>query len=453
MNNTQKYASLVDYSILLNRSMRKFDTVFRSKPPKQMGSFNVTMSNVAAIIGNIKEIQKLRDEMRMLASLDEVAQKDNKSARKAGEKISSIKSELSQSYSRLKDDFFKQLKVAGKQCREVERATKDKEDRARFHGASRDFLLMVFEAETERFRIPLNETDELTQQKQDQAKREHQEQEEQLDNISEFTQQDTDKLGVALSTLTTILATTPTDDLSKEVRSEVAQIKKALPPKTIAIAKDSLERLRHSSHLVLDLEQISEIMQTTHRFRGSDGKLQKINKQLDALQPLLAQAIKEEQERNMEIKRERNAILGKVNYATDAVRTYGNILDGNVGLEQEQIRIGNNTHGLYAENARLREDEKKAYAEVQEIQKKSVDRQEWNDGLKVDQLYERAKHDMQAIHDNQEYMANKMSASPVTKLPPEYTDMKKRLQSISSLYQMQMTQSESENLSSESVKR
>lgn len=442
MNNTQKYTSLVDYSIKLSRSMQKFDTVFWSKPPKQMGSFNVTMRNVADIIDNIKEIQKMRDEMRKLATLDSEAKKDNKSARKVADQISSIKTELSQSYARLKDEFFKQIDLAGKQCREVSRTIKDKEEKARFNEASRDFELMVYEARTEKFRIPLNEKDDLTQLRQDQARREHEEKEKQIDSITDFELQGADKLESALSALTTILAITPTDDLSKEVRKEVAQIKKALPPKTIAIAKDSLERLRHSSHLLLDLEQISEIMKTTHRFMGSDGKLQKINRQLEALQPLLEQAIREERERNIDIKQERDDVQSKVDYATDAVRTYGDILDGNARLEQEQIQIRNNTHGLYAENARLKEDEKKVNDEAHEIQMKPVDKQEWNDGLKVDQLYDRARNDRQAVRDNETYMADKMSERAVAALPPEYTDMKKRLQSVSSLYQMQMAQSQ-----------
>lgn len=335
------------------------------------------------------------------------------------------------------------MELAGKQCREVSRAIKDKEDKERFNKASRDFELMVYESRTESFRIPLNEKDDLAQLRQNQARQEHEEKEKQIDSIADFELQGTDKLESALSLLTTILAMTPTDDLSKEVRKEVAQIKKSLPPKVIAITKDSLEQLRHSSHLLLDLEQISEIMKTTHCFRGKDGKLQKINKQLESLQPLLEQAIKEERERNMDIKQKRDDVQGKVDYATDAVKTYGDILDGNARLEQEQIQIRNNTHGLYAENSRLKEDEKKANEEAREIQMKPVDKQEWNDGLKVDQLYERARNDRQAVRDNEAYMADKMAERLVGALPAEYTDMKKRLQNVSSLYQMQMTQSQS----------
>ena len=421
--------------------MKKFDTVFWSKPPKQMGSFSLTLRNIAATIENIKEVQKMRDEMRKLTTLDSETNKENKSARKVSEQISSIKTELNQSYVRLKDEFFKQMDLAGNQCKEVSRAIKDKDETARYNEASKDFKLMVYESRTEKFRIPFNERDDLVQLRQDQARQEHEEQERQIDSITDFELQDANKLENALSTLSKILAMTQTDDLSKEVKKEIAQIKKVLPPKTIAITTDGLERLRHSSHLLLDLEQISEIMKTSHRFMGSDGKLQKINNQLETLLPLLEQAIKEEKNRNMSIKQEHDDIRSKVDYAAEAIKTYGDILDKNVKLEQEQIQIRNNTHELYAENARLKEDEKKANAEAQEIQKRPVDRQEWNDDFKVEQLYERAKNDRQAVRENEAYMTDKMSEKAVSALPLEYTDMKKRLQSVSSLYQMQKSQS------------
>lgn len=442
MNNTQKYISLSDYSVKLSKSMRKFDTVFLSKPPKQMGSFKVTMRNILAIIDNIKEVQRMRSELKKLETLDFEAKKDNKSARKVEEQITLIRTELNQNYDRLKNEFFKLIKLAEKQCIEISYAIKDKNERARFTAASSDFEAMAYEARTKEYIIPLNKNDDLTQLRQDEARREHEEQERKIDDSTNFKLQNTDKLERVLSTLTTILATTPTNELSNEVRKEVAQIKKVLPPKTIAIANDGLERLRHSSHLLLDLEQISEIMKTVHRFMGQDGKLQKINKQLEALKPLLEQAIIEERKRYLDIKQANDDFQSKVDYATDAVRTYSDILDGNVRLEQEQIKIRDNTHSIYAENERLREDEKKANAEAQEIQIKSKYRQECNDGLKVDQLYERAKNDRQAIRDNEKYMADKMFERVVTTLPPEYTDMKKRLQSISSLYQIKMTQSQ-----------
>lgn len=440
MNNTLKYTSLVDYSIKLSNSIGKIETAFWSKPPKQMGSLNVTLKNIEEIIKNIKKIQQMQSDMKKITTLDLIAKKDNRSARKVEDQISSIKADLSDIYAKLKDDFFKQMKIAGEQCREVGRAIKDKEERARFSEASKDFELMAFESKTSKHRIPLNEKNELEQLKQSKAKEEHDEKEKRIDSVTNFELQDTDKLETALRTLTIILAVNSTDDLSMEVRNEVAQIKKVLPPKTMSITKENLERLRHSSHLLVDLEQISEILNTTHSFTGKDGKLQKINKKLEALKPLLEQAIKEERKKNMDIKKEYEEVQSKVDYATDAVKTYGDILDGNTRLEKEQIQIRNNSHILQTENDRLKKDETKAYDEAKTIQMKPIDRQDWNDALNVDQLYERAKKDAEMIKENERYMADKMYERPTTELPFEYTNMKKRLQSVSSLYNMQISQ-------------
>ena len=436
-----KYSSLIDYSMELRNSIKKVDNVILwSKPPKQMGSFKVTLQSISDIFDNIKKVQELQGKMKKLPTMDTEAKQENRSARKAADQISSIKSELSDIYSKLQDEFSKQMKIAGKQCREVGRLITDKKDKEQFKSSCRDFELMAYEAEYEKHRIPFVEKQTTEERIQDPIRREHKEKEEKINRLSELKLENNDKLELALSELTTVLALTPTDSLSNEVKSEVAQIRKVLPPKTMSITKENLEKLRHSSHLLLDLEQISDILKTTYGFNGKDGRLQKINKRLENLKTLLAQAIKEEQANRAGVKQEQDNLQRKVDYATDAVKTYGDILDGNQRLEQEQIRIGNETHGLYAETERLKADEKKVSKEMHEIQKKPVDRQDWKDGLKVDQLHERAKNDREMIKDNETYMVDKMYEKPVFTLPPEYTNMKKKLQSMSSLYQMQMTQ-------------
>lgn len=449
MNNTPKYTSLTDYSLQISREVRNFDSILFSKPPKQMGSFSVSLKELENTLDNIKKAQEMLEQMKKMTPLDVVAKKENKSARKAGELISDIRTELKSSISRLQEQYFKQLETCYKQYTDVSRAIKDPDDKKRFSGdRTMKFRLMMNEG---KHQIPFINPDELGSVRTQQAKSEHKEKEEQIDRISSLEQDDANKLEEALSALTVILAMNPINDLSKDVRKEVAEIKKALPPKTITIAKESLEKLRHSSHLLLDLEQISEIMETTHRFMGSDGKLQKINKQLEALQPLLQAAIKEEKERHEDIKKEHDEIQSKVDYATDAVKTYGTIIDGNSKLEQEQIRIQNNTHGLQAENERLRKDEKRSYADARELETKDERFKEWDDGLKADRLYEQARQDSGLIKENEAYMADKMKQKPVTSLPLEYTEMKKRLKNVSSLYQMNMA--ESQKLSSGGMSR
>ena len=73
---------------------------------------------------------------------------------------------------------------------------------------------------------------------------------------------------------------------------------------------------------------------------------------------------------------------------------------------------------------------------------KPESRQTYEDAMQIEKSLERARNDRQAVKDNEAYMADKMFERAVATLPPEYTNMKKRLQSVSSLYQMQMTQSQ-----------
>ena len=290
MDSTQKYSNLADYSVELSKSMQKFDRVYMSsKPPRQMGSFDVTLQSINNLMHNIKETLKMQGNMKKLAVIDPIAKKDNKSAKKAADQINSIKSEVNQNLSRLKEEYFKQLELAGKQCREVESAIKDKEDRTRFHDASRSFLMMVYESKTNKNIIPFTETDPLSKFKQVEAISEHKDKEEQLNGISDFNIEDADKLEKALESLTTILNENPADKLARDIKREVVQIKNALPPKTVAISKEGLEQIKKSSQLLLDLEQVSSVISSTQGFLGSDSRMQKINKQLDSLKPLLKQ--------------------------------------------------------------------------------------------------------------------------------------------------------------------
>lgn len=438
MNNTQKYINLADYSVALSESIKNLNKArFDSKPPKQLGSLNVTLGNLKDLMHNIEETIKLKDKMKMLTTMDPVAKKDNKSAKKASDILHSINTEINQNLDRLKEEYFNQLEIARKQSHEVANSIKDKKERERFIEATTELRLMAQEAKTNKNIIPFTQSDPLAKFRQMEVKREHEEKEAQLKGISDFNLEDANKLEEALNSLEAILETNYPDKLRRDVKKEVAQIKRALPPKTITITKEGLEQIHRSSQLILDLEQINEVMKTASSYLGSDGKMQKVNRQLDSLKPLLESAIKEEKEREQKAKKQYQDIQSKVKYATEAVKTYGNILEGNASLNQEQIRIENKTHDLYKENERLNENAKQAIKEAHEIEETPLDRRVLNDDIRIDSLYEQARNDREAISNNEEYMQKKAKESQVTQLPQQYTDMKKRLQSVSSLYQFQ----------------
>lgn len=435
MNNTQKYVNLADYSVALSESIKNISKVaFYSKPSKQLGSLNVTLENLKDLIHNIGETIKLKDKMKMLTVMDPVAKKDNKSAKKASDILHSVNTEINQNLSKLKEEYFKQLELARKQCYEVAKTIKDKKEHDRFIEATTELRLMAQEAKNNKNTIPFTKSDPLAKFRQTEAKREHKEKESQLERISDFNLEDANKLEEALKSLEAILDTNYPDKLRRDVKKEVAQIKRALPPKTITITKEGLEQIHRSSQLILDLEQINEVMKTASSYLGSNGKMRKVNRQLDSLKPLLESAIKEEKEREQKAKKQYQDIQSKVKYATEAVKTYGNILEGNASLSQEQIRIENKTHGLYKENERLNKNTKQAIKEAHEIEETPLDRRVLNDDIRIDSLYEQARNNRETIRQNEEYMKGKSEEVVVTQLPPEYTDMKKRLQSVSSLY-------------------
>lgn len=436
-----KYRNMSDYSVKLNQSIESFSRIFYSKPPKQFQSFMVSLSALTNILDNMLRIQEMLDQMKRLTSLDEVAKKGNKSAKKVSEEIDSIILQLHANYSRLEDQFLKQISTCYEQCKQLRFSIKDKEERQRFNEYSRAFEIMAYEAKNEKYKIPFHQIDKYAELKKSQTSREHKEQENNLDEAIKAAQQDVDKLQEAYQTLNSILISTPKYDLSKDVEKEVAEIKRALSPKTIAISKEYLEQLRHSSHLLLDLAQISEIIKTTSRFFGKDGKLQIINKKLDALKSLLAQAIEDERKSNMTISQGQQSIQSKVNYATEAVQTYGMILNDNARIEQEQQAIRDNTHEYYEQNIRLEQEAQKKTAEAVALALKDERLKEANDGLKIDRLRAEARELREEVHANEKFMADKIGQKIVTQLPPQYTQMKKRLRDASSLNFSQMSHS------------
>lgn len=426
-----RYESLAEFSIALSNNTKDLDKAFRNSPaPKQMGSFNVTVSSLREMLQNIKAITKLKEEIKMFPMMDRYAMEENKDAKKAKAQIDAIRDKIDKSYENLKKEFVKQLSLAGKQCKEVTRAIKDKEDKDRFFASSRDFSVMVYGIESSNDLDFLNVMDDFSKLKQAQAHEEHKEKEERINNISSFNIDNTNSLQMALDNISSVLALTSESSLTKEVRKEVASIKKVLPPKVAQITKEALEHLRHSEHLILDLEQISEILNTTYRFVGKDGALQKLNNELNQLQVTLERALDKEKDRHSGMQSEQSNRDRQVDYATSAVKSYSDILTNNKNLEQEKIQIKANTHNLNKENSRLKQD-------IKDESKDKVDFESKQDYVSTQSSQNRIEENRQYISENEAYMASRLREKEVTTLPKEYTDMKKKLQSLSNLYKVE----------------
>ncbi len=445
------YDSLLDYKLILGETISKFDYVYlNNKANKQLKTFKVALRELEVILENIIKLIELNNMFVKIMPFEPFQKEleQNKDAAKAIKNINEVRRDVSSELKKLQEQFFKQMEY----CLKLNDKVKDKipyskdEDSEwqEYKRKAEEFETIARHSLMNKSKVPFQQ-ERMSITDSNEKRQEHDEKSAKIDEIYSFEKEHENTLEQALNALAITLNTPATYsekqnlDLQKEIRKEVAEIKKALPPKVIAISSEALDKLRASDQLTLDLETIQSLLQNPIL---TGKKYWKYNDRIDEIKVLLDQALKVERERKQNIQEERDTIDQKKKYATSAIKTYDKILTNNQRLQQEQIQIENNTHVLYAENERLKEDEKKAYAEAQKIQMKPEDRKEWNDGLKVDKLYERAKNDRQKVKDNEAYMADKMSKRAVTTLPPEYTDMKKKLQSVSSLYQMHMIQSE-----------
>ena len=120
----------------------------------------------------------------------------------------------------------------------------------------------------------------------------------------------------------------------------------------------------------------------------------------------------------------------QVDYATSAVKSYSDILTNNKNLEQEKIQIKANTHNLNKENSRLKQD-------IKDESKDKVDFESKQDYVSTQSSQNRIEENRQYISENEAYMASRLREKEVTTLPKEYTDMKKKLQSLSNLYKVE----------------
>lgn len=436
MNNS-KYRSLSDYAIKLRSSINKFDTiVVADKLPKQMGSFKITLKTIECLLDNIIELKDMIEKIRKVPELDSIALKDNGSAKKVFGEIKSIKSDLNYEFEKQKEEFLKQMKIAQKQCRDVYLHIKG-DDRKAFTSASRDFEIMAMNSGVDI--VPIVRVDS-TALVQDSSQRKHIEEEERIDSLSVSEKKEFDKLHEALQMLSATMITTKNSEIKEEIKKEVDGINKVISPKAISVSKDGLEKLRHSKHLVLDLENIQEVMGNTHRLTGSDGKLQKINKRLEKLVALIAKALEEERKNEKSYEQEKDRNVGRAEFATQAVNEYKGILNHNERLEIEQTQLRDNTHLIYDENERLQERADQKRNKIKEMKELPKTYGRYEDVLEMEKLERKAQEEEALIEKNKEAIVDKIYEQNISVLPPEYTNMKKKLQSMSSLYNIEMTQ-------------
>lgn len=433
------YNSLSEYELRLWETIDEFKYVsVNNKAEKKLRTLKVALRELKIILENITKLIELNNMFVKIWPFEPYQQKleQNKEAKKAIKEIKEVHHNLRVELTNLQKQFFKQMEL----CLKLSKAIKNKipysgevnSEYQEYKEKAGEFETICAHSILHQSKVPFDQ-EKLSVADRNEAKREHDEKAKKIDEIYSFRKEQEDDLEKELYALSITLNSPSTYFerqnliLQRKISEEVSAIEKVLSPSVIAISAEALDKLRASDKLTLDLETIQSLLKNPIFI---EKKYSKYNEKIDKIKDLLKQALNVERERKEDIKHGRDKIEKQKDYATSAVRTYNRILTNNQNLQQEQIRIRNGQHGLQVENERLKEDAKKTSEEVSKSEQYGSDRRE------INKLYERIRHDKQTIKENEAYMDGKMSESAVESLPIEYTDMKKQLQKISSLYQI-----------------
>lgn len=322
----EDYNEIVAYKTQLYSAIKKiqyFD-IEDIKGSKKIQAFQTSCNELLDTLNNIIELDNVINNFKKFETLDADGLKNNKSAAKFKDKKSSFYTELRSNRKEMEDKFYKQMEIYSKQNKYICDAENvfskgfSASDRKKYWEMSNDLRHMLNE---DKVNIPIErkEPESFTNATSHDS---HLNEADKIEENTKFKMEQLDRLEESYNGLKLAIEEHPSKELLGDVKKEVAEIKKALPPKVISASKDVINKLKNSQNLSIDLEQINDVMHTTRSFSGEDGKLQKLNQKFEELSTLLSAAIEEERKNTNSLADDSKINQTKVEYATKAVDTY-----------------------------------------------------------------------------------------------------------------------------------
>lgn len=327
----KKYENLGDYAVKLNdaiRNVRKF--IPTNSSLKKWNTFFATLEGLSNIMKDMLEISKKIDAIDSRPIFDREAIKGNKSAEKAEKITIKIRKRLSDIYENLREEFLKKFDVALTQYNNASNELSTREDKERLSRYGQDFSRMATTAKRDPQIIPLKRTPDSEKRTQNisnnNAKNEA---------INEKYKGEDYDLVNKFQELRKILSETPQNKTTKAIIEEMKAIRKAKPAAMVQVAKDTLDRLRHSAQLIQDLEDLSRDMNKPLSVYSRDSQLQKVTEQIAKLIPLLEKAQREEEAKKEVLKDESKKADERVEFAQQAIASYSAALPSRAPLPEK----------------------------------------------------------------------------------------------------------------------
>lgn len=407
------------------------------KTKKSFQSFKLSCSSLTQILDNISAIDENLKKIRSLEKLDKEGLKENKSAIKFSDKLNSIESKLYFERAKQVESFYKQLELCKNQLISLKNRIEKESAKDDIKAITENFNYISYNALSlgTDIHIKLPKLSEIIARERNIEHRNHLDTEKKVEEVSSIGFGSIDGYEQALTRLNTTLMVSE-DVLVDEIKKETCEIKTVLSPRVISVSKSVLNRLRNSSQLKLDLEQINNVFDTIYGFTASKGNLRKIDDELKALAPILRKAIKEEEIRNAELSSKQSSIVNQFESAKNAVNYYKSSLDKNSSITREQEKISTNTHELNVENRKLLEDAIRAEEDSKKADKffrENFRPEPFDISARAEQLREESRQYYNQIAENEKKLDAIKDIKTAKSLPDSYKRMKKKLEEMSSL--------------------
>lgn len=407
------------------------------KTKKSFQSFKVSCRSLTQTLDNISAIDDNLKKIRSLEKLDKEGLKENKSAIKFSDKLNSIESKLYFERAKQVELFYKQLELCKNQLRSLKNRIEKESAKDDIKAITENFNYISYNALSlgTDIHIQLPKLSEIIERERNFEHRKHMNDEKEAEMISNIGFESIEGYEQALTRLNTTLMVSE-DVLANEIKKETCEIKRVLSPRVISASKAVLNRLRNSSQLKLDLEQINNVFDTIYGFTASKGTLRKIDDELKSLAPILRDAIREEEARNAELASKQSSIVGQFESARNAVNYYKSSLDKNSRITHEQEKISTNTHELNIDNRELLEKAIRAEEDANKADiffRQNFRPEPLETSARAEKLREESRQYYKQIDVNEQKLDAIKDMRTAKSLPDIYIKMKKKLEQMSPL--------------------
>lgn len=301
---------------------------------------------------DLEVVQGLLAKINSMPVLDPIAIKDNKNAKKLKDNLSELRTTLLTEYSKLQTNLHDSLNASTMKMKDMRQLIHEAEknygkDYSEIKQRA-DEIRRNYRSNLDGIFTELRVNKELFHDGRDlheDEKLQHSQKAEMVDKVFDEKVSQIDQFELAVKRLETTLRTAPKKD--EQVKIATAQtkvIKKEVSPRTVVVTRDGLEKLRHSTHLTIDLNVMQELLEaqeikTLANPTPDDEKAQKkyneINLQLAEIENLIASALTEEEVKADDLLQTVGPNYSQIQYGAEAVKSYNDVLNSDKDREAE----------------------------------------------------------------------------------------------------------------------